>query len=115
MVQEVKQRTGWKASYAGELVKKLSSVARRWVPEVDAEELDAFSELRSVVEDDCDKDVMSDRDRNRLAPLLNDADNMALLVSLPMWIVERAKKRRPAEGQVREGTGRPEERRGGKE
>src|SRR3546814_3332183 len=38
MGQDVKQRTGWQSSYAGELVKKLSSVARRWVTEVDRSE-----------------------------------------------------------------------------
>lgn len=91
--RDIEVRLGTHTQYAGNVVKVLGSVARRWVDGITAAELDDFAKLRAEVEDGLDKDSMSEEDRTRLAQF-HDPEAMARLVSLPAGIIEAAEERR---------------------
>ncbi len=101
VVTDVENRLGLESQYAGSLVKTLGSVAKRWVPDITAQELDDFSALKMEV-DDYVKNLgrLSDRDRTRLAPFLSDPENMATLLALPYWTFEDLERTRSRSAQV---------------
>ncbi|WP_200343696.1 site-specific integrase [Rhodovibrio sodomensis] len=99
--EDVQPRLGLATGYADNLVKHAASIARRWVPEITADELLIFRALRAELATEReDSDGLSDRDRRRLAPFLGDVDTMARLVSLPAWIIERNEAKRERDGIV---------------
>ena len=93
--EDVRPRLGLATGYADNLVKHAASIARRWVPEITADELLTFRALRAELATEReDSDGLSERDRQRLAPFLGDAETMARLLSLPVWIIKRNEDKR---------------------
>lgn len=99
--EDVSPRIGVATGYADTLVKHAASIARRWVPEITPKELLTFRALRAELASEReDSDGMSERDRQRLAPFLSDAETMARLLSLPVWIINKNEKKRQRRSEV---------------
>ena len=96
---DLEVRLGLSSQYAGTMVKHLESMARRWVPDVSVDELIAFKEIKKFANDKAENlGRMSEIDRRRLAPFLNDVRNMAVLVSIPEWEFENLETERRRNG-----------------
>jgi integrase len=93
--EDVSPRLGLATGYADSLVKHAASIARRWVRDITADELLTFRALRAELATEReDSDGLSERDRQRLAPFLSDAEMMARLLSLPIWIINQNEDKR---------------------
>jgi transcriptional regulator with XRE-family HTH domain len=99
LTEDIAKRVGLKSQYAGSLAKMIGSIGQRWIPGIDPATLNSISLIRSVAEQNIDRDVMSAKDRERLKPFRSDAE-MVRLVGLPKAIFSELESIRLKTGLV---------------